>query len=103
MRSIAHKSGTSRSRKNATGRIEARVLPEQKSLFERAAALRGVSLKAFMVGAMHEAAVQTLEQHESINLTIEERKIFIDALLNPPAPNEALRSATRRYNKMVSR
>lgn len=92
-----------RSRRNATARIDARVLPEQKTLFERAASLKGVNLKTFMVDSMQEAAVRTLEQYESIHLTVEERRIFVDALLNPPAPNKTLRLATDRYNKRVSR
>jgi uncharacterized protein (DUF1778 family) len=87
----------------ATGRIEARVLPEQKSLFERAAALRGVNLTTFMVGSMREAALKTLEEHELIVLTAKERGIFVETLLNPPAPNRALRSATQRYNRLVAR
>ena len=93
--------GRARKTQTATERLEARVVPEQKALFQRAAALRGVSLKAFMIDSMREAAVKTLEQHEQLKLTIEERQNFIEALLNPPSPNEALRSATRRYNKLA--
>ena len=103
MRSTARNLGVSRRPRNATARIDARVLPEQKKLFERAAALKGVNLKTFMVDSMQEAAARTLEQYESIHLTLSERRIFVDTLLNPPAPNQALRLATERYNKAVSR
>ncbi len=42
------------------------------------------------------------EQDNLLELTPTEREIFIDAVLNPPAPNEALRLATKRYSKMVA-
>jgi uncharacterized protein (DUF1778 family) len=87
----------------ATGRIEARVLPEHKTLFERAAALRGVNLTTFMVDSMREAALKTLKENEMLRLTVAERRIFVETLLNPPAPNQALRSATKRYNRLVAR
>lgn len=92
-----------RSAQTATGRIDARVLPEQKILFERAAALKGVPLKTLMVDSMQQAAVKILEEYESIRLTLEERRTFVETLLNPPAPSRALRSATKRYNRMVAR
>lgn len=84
-------------------RLEARVSAEQKALFQRAAALRGVSLTDFMVDSMREAAVKTMEEHELIRLAAEEREAFIEVLLNPPVPNKALRLATERYKKMIAR
>jgi uncharacterized protein (DUF1778 family) len=103
---MAGRAGKLRNRRStqaATERLEARVLPEQKTLFQRAASLRGVTLKEFMIASMREAAVKTLEEHELITLTAEERQVFIETLMNPPAPNKALRSATERYNRMVAR
>ena len=103
MASTLYKSGNHGAVQTATERIGARVLPEQKVLFERAAALKGVSLKTLMVDSMQQAAVKILEEHELIRLTIEEQRIFVETLLNPPAPNEALWSATERYNRRVAR
>jgi|SRR5215469_6629668 len=82
-------------------RLEARVSAEQKLFFQRAAALRGVSLTDFMIQSMREAAVKTVEEHDLMKLTAAEREIFVEVLLNPPAPNQALRLATKRYHKMV--
>lgn len=87
----------------ATERLEARVGPEQKRYFQRAASLRGVTLKEFMVVSMHEAAVKTVEQHELLTLTAKDQQTFVEALMNPPAPNRALRAATKRYRRMVGR
>ncbi|HEV2991383.1 MAG TPA: DUF1778 domain-containing protein [Candidatus Angelobacter sp.] len=102
MASTARKLRNRRIAQNSTERLEARVSAEQKQLFRQAAALRGVSLTDFIIESMREAAVKTVEEHDVMRLTAAERKIFIEALMNPPAPNDALRSATKRYYKMVS-
>lgn len=85
-----------------TERLEARVDPEQKTFFQRAASLRGVSLKEFMVASMREAAVRTIEEHELV-LSANEQRIFVDTLMNPPQPNEALRDAARDYFTKLAR
>ena len=101
MTGSARKSRNRRIARSSTQRLEARVSAEQKLLFQRAAALRGVSLTDFMIESMREAAVETVEKHDRMRLTAAERRLFVEALLNPPAPNEALRSATKRYYKMI--
>lgn len=79
-----------------TERLEARVDREQKTFFQRAASLRGVSLKEFMVASMREAAVRTIEEHELV-LSANEQQIFVNMLMNPPKPNDALRAAAGDY------
>jgi len=36
-----------------------------------------------------------------IELTARDQKIFVQALLNPPKPNEKLRKAAKRYRMLV--
>jgi uncharacterized protein (DUF1778 family) len=98
-----HKFRARNARETATERLEARIGPEQKMFFQRAASLRGVTLKEFMVASMHEAAVKTMEEHELLSLSAQEQRVFVQVLLNPPAPNSALRAATKRYKKMTGR
>ncbi len=83
-----------------TERLEARVDSEQKSFFQRAAALRGVSLKEFMVVSMREAAVKTIQEHEWI-LSTRDQQILVDVLTNPPEPNAALQTAAEDYFRTV--
>jgi uncharacterized protein (DUF1778 family) len=83
-----------------TERLEARVDSEQKSFFQRAAALRGVSLKEFMVVSMREAAVKTIQEHEWI-LSTRDQQVLVDVLTNPPEPNAALRAAAEDYFRTV--
>lgn len=92
-----------RSSQGSIERLEARVSAEQKLFFQRAAALRGVSLTDFMIESMREAALKTVEEHDILRLATEEQQIFVEVLLNPPAPNAALRVATKRYLKMAGR
>lgn len=90
-----------RSRKEE--RLEARVTPVQKQLIERAAALRGTSVTEFVVLSAQEAATSAIKDSEMLSLRDEAREAFINAVLNPPAPNEAARSAAERYKKNMGR
>jgi uncharacterized protein (DUF1778 family) len=83
-----------------TERLEARVDSEQKSFFQRAAPLRGVSLKEFMVFSRREAAVKTIQEHEWI-LSTRDQQVLVDVLTNPPEPNAALRAAAEDYFRTV--
>ena len=82
-------------------RLEARVSPAQKDLIERAAALRGTSVTEFVVASAQEAATTTIKDFDVLHLRDQAREIFINAVLNPPAPNEAARAAAERYKKHV--
>ena len=81
-------------------RIEARVSPEQKELFERAAAIEGVTLTDFAISTMHRAATRVVQEHTTIELSVRNQRAFVDALRNPPEPNEALREAAKAYMRM---
>ncbi len=87
----------------ATARLEARISKPQKTLFERAARLRGQTLTDFVIESLREAAVKTVEEHNVIKLTIEDQRRFVEALMNPPAPSAALKKAAARYRQMQER
>jgi uncharacterized protein (DUF1778 family) len=80
-------------------RLEARISPAQKRILERAANLRGTSLTDFLLISAQEAAMKTIKEFEILSLCDEARDVFINALMNPPAPNAALRAAANRYKK----
>ena len=84
-----------RSRKQE--RLEARVTPEQKRLIERAAELRGTTITEFVVVSAQQAAANTIKDFETLTIRDEAREVFIRAVLNPPAPNQAARAAAARY------
>ncbi|MGO8955375.1 MAG: DUF1778 domain-containing protein [Rhodomicrobium sp.] len=78
-------------------RLEARLTSEQRQLFQRAADLQGRSLTDFVIAAVHEKAVQTIESMEIIRLNAEESLKMAEAILNPREPNDRLREAAKRY------
>ena len=78
-------------------RIEARVSPEQKELFERAAAIEGVTLTDFAISSMQRAAARVVQEHTIMELSVRNQRAFVEALQNPPEPNEVLREAARTY------
>lgn len=84
-----------------TQRTEARLLPDQKKRIERAANIKGVSLSDFLVQNADEAAIRTIQQHESWKLETKDRDVFVEALLNPSEPSARLRSAAKRYRERV--
>ncbi|MDR5781237.1 DUF1778 domain-containing protein [Caballeronia sp. LZ065] len=80
-------------------RIDARLTADQKELLERAAALQGRTVTAFVLASAEEAAHKTIREHEAVRLSDRDRETFIDALLNPPRPSERLRAAAAAYLK----
>jgi len=80
-------------------RLEARVAAEQKALFQKAADLQGKTLTEFLIHSAQQEALKTVRDYEVITLGEEDRRIFIDAFLNPKLPNDALRSAAKEYLK----
>ena len=84
-----------------TERLEARVTPEEKETFETAALLRGTSVTDFLVMTAKEAAVRTIRENEVLILAERSRRIFVEALLNPPAPTEKALVAADRFRAEV--
>ena len=80
-------------------RLEARVTPAQKRLIERAATLRGTTVTEFVVASAQEAATNTIKDFEVLHLRDKAREVFVNAILNPPAPTDAARAAAERYRK----
>ena len=88
-------------RRAKVARLEARVSPEQKQLFERAADLQGRSLTEFVVRSAQEAAQEAIKEHELMSITSCDAKVFVSALLKPPAPSKRLKQAAARYKSLM--
>ena len=83
-------------------RLDARVTPAEKETIERAANLRGTSYSDFVRMAVREAALNTIREHEVLTLDEESRKAFVEALLNPPGPNQKALAAAKRFKKEIA-
>ncbi len=86
---------------NQIARLEARLPASVYALLKRAAELKGRSITDFVVGAAQDAAQRVIEEDGIIRLSAEDQARFAQALLNPPAPNAALKRAMRRHVKNV--
>jgi uncharacterized protein (DUF1778 family) len=86
-----------------TARFEARITDDQKALFQHAADLTGRSLTDFVIGSVQEAAARTVREREVLTLSTRDRQVFLEALLNPPAPSKRLRQAAKRYKRISAR
>lgn len=65
-------------------RLEARITPQQKKIFVRAAAVSGLSLADFVKSALLEKAKKTLRDHDVIELCLADQEQLAEHLLNPP-------------------
>ena len=82
-------------------RLEARLPASVYALLKRAAELKGRSLSDFVVNAARDAAQRAIEDEGLIRLSAEDQARFAQALINPPAPNAALKRALRSHAKNV--
>jgi uncharacterized protein (DUF1778 family) len=80
-------------------RIEARISAEAKALIQRAVDIEGTTLTDFISKSAQAAAQDVIEAHQTLKLGIDDSRAFVDAILNPKEPNEALKSAVRRYKE----
>jgi uncharacterized protein (DUF1778 family) len=87
---------------NTPARLEARLSQETKALVQKAADLEGRTLTDFVISSVQAAAYKVIEQHQTLKLSLEDSEAFANAVLNPPQPNEALKSAALRYKKTIS-
>lgn len=81
-------------------RLELRATSDQKRLIKRAAELTGTTVAAYTLSHVQEAAAATIRDFESLFLRDEAREVFVQALLNPPEPNEALKAAATRHRQL---
>jgi len=84
-------------------RLEARVSPETLTIVKRAAEIQGRSVSDFVVAAAHEAAQRTIEDTTRVLLSVEDQRRMLDALLNPPEPNAALRKAAEAHKRLIGK
>lgn len=82
-------------------RIHFRVSAEVKHTLLRAAEVTGRSLSDFVAFSAFNAAQKTIDEVDRMHLAEQDRAVFLDALFNPPEPNEALKAAAARHQKII--
>lgn len=81
-------------------RIDVRISKEQKELIKFASELSGFkSLSEFIVFTTSKEANKIIAEKNQILKSLEDKKIFVEAILNPPSPNANLKNALLNYQK----
>lgn len=79
-------------------RIEIRVSSYEKSLFKKAFKLSGdKTFSSYIVRNLKQVSEEVILKNDKIIASEEDRKVFLDALMNPPEPNQELLDAAFRY------
>ena len=73
-------------------RVDFRVSDVQKSLLERAAEIKHLSLSSYILSSSIKQAELDIAENEMLILSNRDRDLVMSALENPPEPNEALRA-----------
>jgi uncharacterized protein (DUF1778 family) len=84
----------------ATARLDLRLSTKDRERIDRAAALAGLPLAAFVRSAVLREADRTVAAESVATLSITESKRFLSALGKAFAPNAALRRALKRGNEL---
>ena len=72
-------------------RIDLRANSEQKSILERAAELKHISLSSYILATSLNQAQLDLTANETLVLSNRDRNLVMDLLDNPPEPNDTLK------------
>ena len=72
-------------------RVDFRVSDVQKSLLERAAEIKHLSLSSYILSSSIKQAELDIAENEMLILSNRDRDLVMSALENPPEPNQALR------------
>jgi uncharacterized protein (DUF1778 family) len=83
-------------------RVDVRMEPEVKRMWERAAAIAGVPLSAFIKMATSQCASELISANSTMTLNAEDTAWFIDLLRQPaPEPTPAMRRASARRRELL--
>jgi uncharacterized protein (DUF1778 family) len=87
---------------NKTDRVDLRLEPEVKQVWERGAELVGVSLAAFIKMATTERATELINTYDILTLSPEESAWFVDLLQQPAVdPTPAMQRASARRRELL--
>ncbi|WP_045449964.1 type II toxin-antitoxin system TacA family antitoxin [Citrobacter sp. S-77] len=78
-------------------RIDLRLNEDDKHMIEEAAAITNQPISQFMVST---AAAEVIDQHRRLLLNKESWNLVMDAITNPPVPNDRLKRAAKRLQEL---
>jgi uncharacterized protein (DUF1778 family) len=88
-----------KTRTSAKDRMHFRLDSKIKARVARAAAITGQGLTDFAVSTLSERADQILARHDTVLLTSDEYRFFLNALAEDRKPSKRSRAAAKRYGR----
>ena len=82
-------------------RFEIRLTSADKKIVAEAARIRGMTPTEFVHKVTLRASKKTLERVKVLRFSKRDQLRMLEALINPPGPNERLRKAAARHKRMV--
>ena len=77
-------------------RIDLRLTDDDKSIIEEAAAISNQTITQFVVASASERTAEVIEQHRRMVLNEQSWSLVMEAITQPPAPNDRLKRAAKR-------
>lgn len=85
-------------------RLNVRLTPDLKARIRRAATVLGQDLTEFAVSTLNDRAVEILEEYDSMVLSENERRAFLDILAgDAPAPTKRALESAKKYKSGVKK
>ena len=81
-------------------RLEARVSPNLKNLFVRAAKIQGVSLTDFIITTAKKEAESVLKLQSLINLSLRDMSLLVENCFSNAEPTNKLKQAVIRFKSI---
>jgi len=95
---LTHMALTTEKKNTRESRLNVRLASDLKARIRRAANVLGQDLTEFAVSTLDERAKEVLEAHDSMILSENERRAFLDILAgDPPAPTKKALAAAKKY------
>lgn len=84
-------------------RIDICISKVNKDLIKYAAEISGFkTVSEFIVSLAKNEAKRIIEEETKLLKSMDDKVLFVETLLNPPAPNKALKSALDTYNNLLN-
>lgn len=83
----------------ANDRIDLRISKENKDLIKYAAEISGFkTVSDFIITLAKSEAKRIIQEENKLLRSMEDKILFVETLLHPPQPNQALKTALNHYN-----
>lgn len=85
----------------STAHLDAQISQDLHSMIKRAAEIQGQTPSDFVVAAVQDAALRTIERADVVRLSLADQECFARALAKPPDQTPALQRAFAHRARLI--